>query len=226
MRILLVEDSRRLRETIALALKRSGYDVELTGDGAGGLELPQSKRYDVVILDIMLPGLDGIAVLEAMRQQGNQSPVLFLTAKDTVEDRVLGLRTGADDYLVKPFALDELLARVEVLGRLSAKKEPKKVLQVEDLKLDLASKSATRGGVGIELTAREFALLEHFMVRKGRMVSRTEIEDTIYDDLVSPSSNVVDAAVYALRKKITVREGDKPLIHTKRGQGYVLGDLV
>lgn len=221
MRLLFVEDSQRLRETVALALRRSGYRVDDVGTGDEGLELAELHSYDAAILDIMVPGIDGISLLEELRRQGNEIPVMFLTAKDKIDDRVLGLRSGADDYLVKPFALDELLARVEVLCRRSYQKSTP-IVEIADLKLDTAAKSASRAGQRLDLTAREFALLEHLMLRAGQVVSRTELEEHIYDDLVSPMSNVVDSAVYALRKKLAVSDDTKPLIHTKRGQGYVL----
>ncbi len=221
MRLLLVEDSRRLRETVALALRRSGYRVDDADNGDDGLEMAELHTYDAAILDIMMPGMDGISLLTELRRQGNETPVMFLTAKDQIEDRVHGLRSGADDYLIKPFALDELLARVEVLCRRSYQKATP-LIQVADLKLDTAGKTAHRAGQPLDLTAREFALLEHLMLKAGQVVSRTEIEKHIYDDLVSPMSNVVDSAVYALRKKIAVPEDAPPLIHTKRGYGYIL----
>ncbi|MEM9282288.1 MAG: response regulator transcription factor [Verrucomicrobiota bacterium] len=221
MRLLLVEDSRRLRETIALALKQSGYAVDATGDGEEGLWMAQTHPYDAAILDIMLPGLDGVTILQRLRAEKNKTPVMFLTAKDTIQDRVHGLRTGADDYLVKPFALEELLARVEALCRRSYQ-EAAPVVQVADIKLDTSAKRATRSGTALDLTAREFALLEHLMLKNGKVVSRTEIEQHIYDDVVSPMSNVVDSAICALRKKIVVPGSKLPLIHTKRGQGYLM----
>lgn len=221
MRLLLVEDSNRLRDTIALALRRSGYAVDCTGDGFEGLELAQDHRYDVAILDIMLPGLDGISILKTLRKEGDQTPVLFLSARDGIESRVEGLRCGADDYLVKPFALEELLARIEALCRRSYNRASNQII-VADLKLDTSSKTASRSGIPLDLTAREFALLEHLMLRSGEVVSRTAIEEHIYDDLVSPMSNVVDSAVCALRKKIAISSSSAPLIHTRRGRGYVL----
>ena len=221
MRLLLVEDSRRLREQVQIALKRSGYAVDAADNGDDGLWLAQNHRYDAAILDIMVPGIDGLQLLKRLRDEGDQTPVIFLTAKDSIEDRVAGLRGGADDYLVKPFALDELLARVEALCRRSYKKASP-VVVVDDLRVDTTAKSASRSGVPIELTAREFAILEHLVLREGQVVSRTQIEENIYDDLVSPMSNVVDSAVCALRKKIAVSPDSAPLIHTRRGQGYVL----
>lgn len=223
MRVLLVEDSDSLRRSLTTALKASGYAVDAEGDGEEGLWLAQTHDYDVLVLDIMLPGLDGLGILEALRKGGNETPVLFLTARDTVEDRVQGLRRGADDYLVKPFALEELLARVETLTRRRYQKRTSKV-NVSDLELDSSAKRVSRAGVVIQLAAREFALLEYLMLREGQVVSRTEIEEHIYDDLVSPMSNVVDSAVCALRKHIAVNPDSVPLIHTRRGQGYVLED--
>jgi DNA-binding response OmpR family regulator len=221
MRILLVEDSRRLCESIVLALKRSGYAVDATGDGREGLEMAEDHPYDAAILDIMLPSLDGISILKKLRAGGNTTPVMFLTARDAIEDRVAGLRGGADDYLVKPFALEELLARIEVLCRRGYQKASSELV-IGDLKLDSAAKTVRRAGIALELPAREFALLEYLMLRAGQIVTRTQIEEHIYDDLVSPMSNVVDSAVCALRKAIAVSEDSKPLIHTRRGQGYVM----
>jgi DNA-binding response OmpR family regulator len=221
MRILVVEDSNRLRETIVLALRRSGYAVDATGDGREGLEMAEDHPYDAAILDIMLPSLDGISILKKLRAGGKRTPVMFLTARDAIEDRVAGLRGGADDYLVKPFALEELLARVEALCRRGYQKASSEFV-IGDLKLDSAAKIATRAGIVLDLPAREFALLEYLMLRAGQIVTRTQIEEHIYDDLVSPMSNVVDSAVCALRKKIAVGDDSLPLIHTRRGQGYVM----
>lgn len=223
MRVLLVEDSERLRKSLTTALKASGYAVDAEADGEEGLWLAKTHDYDVLVLDIMLPGLDGLELLDTLRRDGNETPVLFLTARDTVEDRVRGLRQGADDYLVKPFALEELLARVETLTRRRYQKRTSSVT-VGDLELDSAAKTVKRDGMPVSLAAREFALLEYLMLRAGQVVSRTEIEEHIYDDLVSPMSNVVDSAVCALRKRIAVRADSAPLIHTRRGQGYVLED--
>lgn len=223
MRILLVEDSTRLRETLVVALKRSGYAVDATGDGREGLWMAQDHDYDAAILDVMLPTMNGFEILEGLRAKGNSTPVMFLTARDGIDDRVAGLRGGADDYLVKPFALDELLARVEVLCRRGYRKATS-VIEIADLKVDSTAKRATRSGEVLDLTVREFALLEYLALRAGHVVTRTQIEEHIYDDLVSPMSNVVDSAICALRKKLTVDEGSHPLIHTRRGQGYVLED--
>ncbi len=222
MRLLLVEDSRRLRETVALALKRSGYAVDATENGEEGLWMAQLHSYDAAILDIMVPCLDGLGILEKLRAEGNETPVMFLTARDSIEDRVAGLRGGADDYLVKPFALEELLARVDALCRRRYQKTTSQLV-FQDLEVDTTAKVATRAGSLLDLTAREFAILEYLMLRQGHVVSRTQIEEHIYDDLVSPMSNVVDSAICALRKKIAIAPDSEPLIHTRRGLGYVLG---
>jgi DNA-binding response OmpR family regulator len=221
MRILLVEDSNRLREAVAKGLRESGYAVDATGDGSDGLWMARENSYDVLLLDIMLPGIDGLSILDKIRGEGKETPVLFLTAKDTIADRVKGLRRGADDYLVKPFALEELLARIDALCRRSYH-QPTPRVGIADLEIDTSAKTASRGGVRLELTAREYALLEYLMMRQGAVVSRTEIEEHIYDELVSPMSNVVDSAICNLRRKIATSGDSLPLIHTRRGQGYVL----
>jgi DNA-binding response OmpR family regulator len=221
MRVLLVEDSVPLRLPVVKALKASGYAVDATGDGAEGWQLTQDHDYDVAILDIMLPGMDGREILRRMRAAGNETPVLFLTANDAIEDRVAGLRLGADDYLTKSFAIEELLARVEALARRKyVRRSP--LLVVADLELDQAAKTVRRGGREITLAPQLFALLEYLLLRKGQVVSRTEIEEHIYDELVSPMSNVVDTAVCALRRAIAVTEKSAALIHTRRGMGYII----
>lgn len=221
MRILFVEDSVHLRLPVVKALKASGYAVDATGDGAEGCQLVEDHDYDVAILDIMLPGMDGRDILRRMRAAGIETPVLFLTAKDAIEDRVAGLRLGADDYLTKSFAIEELLARVEALARRKyARRSP--LLVVGDLELDQAARTVRRGGRDITLAPQLFALLEYLLLRKGQVVSRTEIEEHIYDELASPMSNVVDTAVCALRRAIAVADKSAPLIHTRRGMGYVI----
>jgi len=220
MRVLLVEDSVRLQQSITAALRRSGYAVDNGADGEDGLWQAESNDYDAIILDLMLPKLDGLEVLRRLRAGGRMTPVLLLTAKDTVDDRVRGLNEGADDYLVKPFALEELLARVQALCR---RKYSMKVARLElgDLVIDTAAKRVWRAQQPIELTSREYALLEYLANRKGAVVSRAEIEEHIYDGLVDPMSNVVDSAVCILRRKLS-DVNPAPLIHTRRGQGYVL----
>lgn len=220
MRVLLVEDSERLRRTVSTALKRSGYLTDSTDDGKEGLWLAQSNDYDVIVLDIMLPGLDGLSVLQKLRKQGKETHVLFLTAKDTVNDRVHGLKTGADDYLTKPFALEELLARVEALCRRNYGNKQSRLI-IADLEIDVASKEVSRAGQPVRLKPREYLLLEYLARRTGQVVSRSEIEAHIYDDEVDPMSNVVDSAVCSLRKKIGAAN-PAPLIFTRHGLGYTL----
>ena len=220
MRILLVEDSERLRRSVGDALKKSGYAVDAAGDGEEGLWLAESNDYDVIVLDIMLPGLDGLSLLRRLREAGNKAHVLLLTAKDTVDDRVRGLQGGADDYLIKPFALEELLARVQTLCRRAyGMKQPRIV--VGDLEIDTVAKDVFRGGQVIKLKPREYALLEYLALRRGEVVSRRDIESHIYADEADPMSNVVDSAISVLRKRITLA-GSPPLIHTRHGLGYIL----
>jgi DNA-binding response OmpR family regulator len=220
VRILLVEDSERLRRTVGTALKKSGYAVDVAGDGRQGLWLAQSTAYDVIVLDIMLPGLDGLSLLQQLRNGGHTAHVLLLTARDTVEDRVRGLQQGADDYLIKPFALEELLARVQTLCRRAyGIKQPR--LVVADLEVDTVAKEVFRAGQPIKLKPREYALIEYLTLRRGEVVSRRDIETHIYDDAVDPMSNVVDSAISVLRKRLAL-PGSRPLIHTRHGLGYIL----
>lgn len=220
MRILLVEDSKRLRSSLGRGLRKAGFAVDVTGDGRDGLWSADSNDYDVMVLDLMLPSIDGLSVLRGLRANGNATHVLILTAKDAVEDRVRGLQAGADDYLVKPFAFDELLARVQALCRRSyQRKNP--AIAVGDLQVDIATRTVTCRGKIIGLTPREFMLLEYLILRRGEVVSRSDIETHIYDDSVELMSNVVDSAICVLRKKLTP-PGAAPLIHTRRGLGYVL----
>jgi len=220
VRILVVEDSLRLQEVIATALRETGHAVDTSADGKTGLWMAQNTDYDVIVLDIMLPGLDGLSVLKALRTGGKSTHVLLLTARDTVVDRVNGLQLGADDYLVKPFALDELLARVHALGRrVYGHKNPR--LTVGNLEIDTVAKRVFLAGQDLGLTARDYRLLEFLVHRAGQVVTRSEIEAHIYDDQVEPMSNVVDRAIYLLRTKLD-HVSHVPLIHTRRGLGYVL----
>jgi DNA-binding response OmpR family regulator len=222
MRLLVVEDSVRLQRSLSGALRKTGYVVDVAGDGEEALWLAGSHDYDVIVLDIMLPKRDGLSVLAELRRRGQAVHVLLLTARDTVLDRVTGLQAGADDYLVKPFALEELLARVQALGRRAyGTKQPR--LLVGPLEIDTLARVARRAGQPVDLTAREYLLLEYLARRRGEVVSRADIEAHLYDDQVDPMSNVVDSAVCTLRKKIAAA-GDPPLIHTRRGLGYVLDD--
>lgn len=220
MKVLVVEDNEPLRKSISQRLRESGFAVDETGDGPEGLWLATENKYAVAILDLMLPGLDGIELLRKMRKQNEDTSVLIITARDQVGDRVAGLDAGADDYLVKPFALDELMARVRALTRRAhSVKNP--VLRVGDLEIDTRRRSASRGGEPIDLTAREYALLELLALRAGEVVSRAEIWEQLYDFNQDPESNVVDVFVAYLRRKIE-REGKPKLIHTRRGMGYIL----
>jgi DNA-binding response OmpR family regulator len=220
MRVLFVEDSASLRQTVAAALRRSGYAVDVAGDGEEGATLATTEPYDVLVLDIMLPRLDGLGILRRVRAAGRDTPVLMLTARTAVSDRVAGLNHGADDYLGKPFALEELLARVQALGRRRYGQTVPQI-SVGPLMVDTVSKTANCDGRAVELTAREYALLEYLAFRRGAVVSRTDIEAHIYDDLADPMSNVVDSAICLLRKKLS-DAGAPPLIHTRRGLGYCL----
>jgi DNA-binding response OmpR family regulator len=215
VRLLLVEDSKRLAQTLGKGLRKAGYSVDVTGDGADGLWHAESYEYDVIILDLMLPSLDGLSLLQRLRKR-KDTHVLILTARDTVQDRVKGLHEGADDYLVKPFAFEELLARVQALCR-RCYQQKKPSITIGPVEIDLARKTARCDGATLDLSAREFTLLEYMAMRRGELVTRTEIEAHIYDDQVEPMSNVVDSAVCVLRKKLK-----HPLIHTRRGLGYIL----
>jgi DNA-binding response OmpR family regulator len=221
MKVLVVEDSDRLQRALVTGLRQKGFAVEAAGDGDAGLERALSGQFDVLLLDLWLPRRDGLDVLRRLRQERDDLPVLILTARDEVSDRVAGLDAGADDYLVKPFAFEELVARVRSLCRRRYGRRSR-VVTVADLKLDLAARTASRAGASIELTPREFALLELLALRHGAVVGRRDIEAHLYDDRSEPASNVVDAAVCRLRRKID-REGLERLVHTRRGEGYRLG---
>lgn len=220
MRLLLIEDSRRLRTTVARALSRLGHAVDEAEDGESGEDFAGVNDYDVIILDLMLPGQHGLTLLEKWRDAGRDTPVLILTALDGIDDRVRGLALGADDYLVKPFAIAELAARLEALTRRRHGRADSRVM-IGPLSIDLTAKQVSRGGETIALTAREFALLECLARRPGQIFSREQIEARLYNEEESPLSNAVDTAIYSLRKKLCP-PGTSPLIHTRRGLGYVL----
>lgn len=220
MRVLVVEDSVHLSDAIAKGLRNTGYAVDVAYDGSTGLRQAMSHDYDVIVLDLMLPSVDGLTLLGRIRDAGRQSHVLVLTARDAVDDRVRGLRAGADDYLIKPFAFDELLARVEALvRRRHFAKNP--VIELRGLRVDTAARKVTRDGVPIDLPARQYALLEYLLLHLNTVVSRSDIEAHLYDALVEPMSNVVDATVYALRKQID-RIDEPSFIQTRRGMGYIM----
>ena len=222
MRVLVVEDYDVLRDSITQGLQEAGFAVDAAADGEDGLWHAESNDYDVVVLDLMLPKLDGLTLLKRLRARGNRTHVLILTAKDTPADRVRGLDSGADDYLVKPFVFAELLSRVRALVRRRYDaKSP--VLRVGDMEIDTTARAVRRGGRTVELSAREYALLELLAMRAGQVVTRTDIWEHLYDANAETSSNVVDVFIGHLRRKVE-RPGLPPLIHTRRGQGYVLGE--
>jgi DNA-binding response OmpR family regulator len=221
MRVLLVEDYVPIQKAVAKGLREAGFAVDATGDGEEGLWYATNNEYDVIVLDLMLPGMDGLTILKKLRAGGRPAHVLILTAKDTVPDRVAGLDLGADDYLTKPFAFEELLARVRALARRAyCAKNP--CLQIGDLRVETALRRVWRGDDEISLTPREYALLEYLAMRAGQVVSRTEIWEHVYEFNSTADSNVVDVYIGYLRRKIE-RPGKQALILTLRGRGYSLG---
>jgi two-component system, OmpR family, response regulator len=216
MRVLIAEDEVDLAQTLAKTLVEQGYAVDRAGNGADALAKATAIPYDAIVLDLMLPALDGLSVLSALRQRGGRSPVLILTARDAVDDKVRGLNAGADDYLTKPFVLTELLARVRALIR-RASPEPLTELAAGPLILDTAARVVRRGPDVVELTAREYAILELLARRKGTVVTRSAIYEHVYDEHEDTLSNVIDVFVAALRRKI-----GPDVIRTRRGHGYLI----
>ena len=223
MRLLVVEDEKNLNKLITKKLTSEGYTVDSCFDGLEAMDYLSMASYDGVISDVMMPRLDGFQMLQKMRQQGNSTPVLFLTARDSIEDRVEGLDMGASDYLVKPFAFQELLARIRVLTRVKAQDTAGSTYSIADLTLNTATRQVTRGGRGISLSAKEFALLEYLMRNKDRVLSRDQIENNLWNFDYESGTNAVDVYIRYLRKKID-EDFDRKLIHTVRGVGYVLRD--
>lgn len=221
MRILIVEDEQKAGEYLRQGLSEAGFSVDLSQDGTDGLDLALQGEYDLVVLDVMLPGLNGWQVLQSLRRRGLEMPVLFLTARDQVEDRVKGLELGADDYLVKPFSFAELLARIRTILRRGRTGTESTILKVADLELDLLRRRVTRAGKRIELTAKEFGLLELLMRRQGEVLPRSLIASQVWDMNFDSDTNVIEVAVRRLRIKIDEGQGVK-LIQTLRGMGYVL----
>jgi len=220
MKILIVEDEQKTGDYLKQGLSEAGFVADLARDGVDGLHLALTEDYDLVVLDVMLPRLDGWQVLREIRHKGMHLPVLFLTARDQVEDRVKGLEFGADDYLVKPFAFSELLARVRALLRRGRTNEPE-LLQVADLELDLLRRRVTRAGKRIDLTAKEFALLELLLRRQGEVLPRSLIASQVWDMNFDSDTNVIEVAIRRLRAKID-DDFEPKLIRTVRGMGYVL----
>lgn len=220
MRILIVEDEPRVANFISKGLREQSFAVDVAADGEDGLYKAGISAYDLIILDVMLPVRNGYQVCRDLRKQEIKTPILMLTARDSVDDRVTGLDSGADDYLIKPFDFKELLARVRALLRRAKQLRPA-TLSIDDLILNTANHTVVRAGKAINLTAKEYALLEFFVIRQNHIVGREEIAEHVWDENFDPFSNVIDVYVRRLRKKID--EGfDKPLIHTKRGEGYIL----
>ena len=221
MHILVIEDERRLASLVRRALQEEGHKVEVSNDGAEGLDMAETTGYDLLVLDLMLPHLDGVEICRRLRSTGSDVRILMLTARDAVEDRVAGLEAGADDYLVKPFSFTELIARVRALARRQIQPQVELELSSGDLVLDLQRHEARRDGRTIELTAKEFQLLEYLMRNAGHVMTRTQILDQVWGYNLDSFSNVVDIYVHYLRNKID-RDFPEPLIRTVRGVGYSL----
>ena len=221
MRALLVEDDAVLAEFVGGGLREAGFVVDHEADGAAGLSAALTRQYDVAVIDLMLPGRDGLSIIDEMRRRRVTTPVLILSARRSVDDRVSGLQAGGDDYLTKPFAFAELLARVQALVRRSTQAAPATTLTLEDLEVDLLSRRVTRAGKEIDLRPREFTLLEFLLRNAGKVVSKTMILSHVWGYRFDPQTNVVDVLVSRLREKID-RPFNRPLLHTVRGVGYVL----
>lgn len=221
MRALLVEDDPSIAEFVVRGLREAGFVVQHASDGDAGLLAATEESHDVAIVDVMLPGRDGLSLIEEMRRRGVLTPVLILSARRSVDDRVRGLQTGGDDYLTKPFAFAELLARVQALVRRASRAPEATALTVDDLVLELLSRRVTRGGATLDLRPREFALLEYLMRNAGKVVSKTMILSHVWEYSFDPQTNVVDVLVSRLREKID-RPFERKLLHTVRGVGYVL----
>lgn len=223
MRILLVEDDPQAAAYLVKGLKEQGLAVDHVADGREGLFRASGGGYDAIILDRMLPNMDGLSILKTVRAAGDNTPVLLLSALSDVDARVEGLRAGGDDYLTKPFAFAELMARLEALGRRGRPEKPLTVLTLADLELDLTARTVKRAGKPIDLKPKEFALLEYFMRHAGQVVTRTMLLERVWDYAFDPQTNVIDVHVSRLRGKID-KDFEKPLLHTVRGAGYTLRD--
>jgi two-component system OmpR family response regulator len=220
VKILVVEDDRTVGQYVKRGLEEQRYQADLVDDGMDGLRLASGGRYDIIVLDLRLPGMNGFEMLRTLRDRGNTTPVLVLTAQDSVDFKVQALRAGADDYVTKPFAFEELLARVEALSR-RPKEIRDPVLRVGDLELDIATREVRRAGEKIELTPKEYTVLEYLMRHTGRVMSRTLITEYAWDYHFDPGTNIVDVVINRLRKKVDSAHQQK-LVHTVRGVGYVV----
>lgn len=223
MRVLVIEDDRETAQFLQKSLKESGHSADTAADGETGLAMAQGGAYDILIVDRMLPRLDGLTVVKTLRSEGSRTPVLILSALGDVDDRVKGLRAGGDDYLTKPYAYTELLARVEALARRATPEEQETRYAVGDLVLDRLSHRVTRAGEPIQLQPREYRLLEYLMKNAGQVVTRTMLLENVWDYHFDPQTNVIDVHVSRLRSKID-KGFDKPLLHTVRGAGYMVRD--
>lgn len=221
MRVLVVEDDKEAAGWLVKGLKEEGHVVDHAANGPDGLAMAMEKVHDVIIMDRMLPGMDGLTVISELRKDGINTPVLILSALGEVDDKVMGLRAGGDDYLAKPYAFNELLARVETLGRRKSAEPHKTRLQVGDLEIDLLARTARRAGEDILLQPREFKLLEYLMRNAGSVVTRTMLLENVWNYHFDPQTNVIDVHISRLRAKID-KEFDEPLLHTVRGAGYTI----
>ncbi len=225
MRVLLVEDEKRIASFVVKGLRENAFAVDVAETGEDALYQAEINTYDAIILDVMIPEKDGFEVCRELREKGSQIPILMLTARDTVEDRIAGLNTGADDYLTKPFAFGELVARLRAILRRREKSFLPARITVDDLEIDTQSQRIWRGRQEIHLTTKEFTVLEYLARNAGKVVGREEISEHCWDETYDPFTNTIEVFINRLRKKIDAWEGKTTLLHTKRGAGYVLGDL-
>jgi two-component system copper resistance phosphate regulon response regulator CusR len=223
MRVLLVEDDSRIANFVARGLRENAYAVDIAEDGDEATYMASINAYDLFVLDVNLPRKDGFDVCSELRENGNKKPVLMLTARDAIDDRISGLDIGADDYLTKPFEFRELLARLRALSRRQGEFRPPKIV-IADLEVDTISQNVRRAGQPIDLTAKEYSLIEFLAMNKGRVVGREEISEHVWDDTFDPFSNLIEVYIKRLRKKLDENFG-KQLIHTRRGVGYILDDV-
>lgn len=221
MQLLLIEDDLQAAEYLAKGLRESGYEIDHSADGRDGLEKALEQRYDVIVADRQLPYVDGLRIIEALREKQDRTPVLILSALGTVDDRVAGLRAGGDDYLTKPFAFSELLARIEALRRRASPPSEATRIKLADLEIDLITRRVVRDGREIDLTTKEFQLLEYMMRRPGQVATRTMLLEKVWNLHFDPQTNIIDVHMSRLRNAID-KGFSKPLIHTVRGAGYVL----